>query len=221
MTVEAALSRRRNTHNLLTGLRGLAWLVVAAVSWVISWHALWWLFAVPTYMLGQLWRWSPSARMCDIAAWVGIVLLAVEGIRYSKRLFDIEEYARSAYYKAFTIGSAEPMPTGNALVGNPLGVPYLISQALFIAPRSSVKSLFAFKSIILMNDSVVEAAHHVINDLARNNRWTTVQRYREHAHALAPLEKLNILQHHLTAGVVEVRLDRDFLNEQLGQSTMD
>ena len=219
MTVETALSRHRNRHNLLAGLRGVAWLVVAALSWVISWHALWWLFAVPTYMLGRIWRWSPSARMCSIAAWVGIVLLAVEGVRYSKRLFDIEEYAKSAYYKIFTVGSDEHI--GSLFLGNPFGAPYLVSQALFIAPRSTVKSLFAFKSIILMNDLVLDAAHHIINDLAAQNRWTTAQRYREHAHALGPLEKLGILQHQVTAGVVEVRLDRDFLTEQLGQSGMD
>ena len=214
--VEATLTRYRSRHNLLAGLRGLGWLVVAVPTWYVSWWVMWFIAQILLIVPREIWRWSPPGWLFTTAAWLGVGLLAVEGFRHGKEFFALEDYQESLFYRSSAVlqGNGGPPSLGSSRL-NPLGRAFVISQLLLVAPRSTVRALSAFRSLVGMNNEVSSVAANIIRDLARDNQWTTVNRFRDSAAALGPLHKLNILHQHVVDGIIEVRLNRDFLTDWL------
>jgi hypothetical protein len=113
--------RRHNTVELLIGVGAS---VLSAGLWVLSFWIWRLLFYVPLAMLGFEGMWKVSCYV----AWGLMALLVIEGFRYARPLFDLIAYHQSWYYGAggYSVGR-----------GNIMGIPYLISQTLFCAPRTN------------------------------------------------------------------------------------
>lgn len=196
-------------HNQLAILRGLGWLVLAVVTWFLSWELLFLLFAVLTFLWGQVWDWTPSWRLCTYAAWIGTVMVAVDGGLYAKKLFDVEEYDRSLYYR-FS-GS----PAIRAVTGNPMGIAYVLTQILFVAPRSTVRAFQAFRSLIFLAGDRQERMVRLVGELGRRRTWVPASTLAD-AGSLCDLHRLGILWNRVKDGSVDVRLDPAFVNTYFG-----
>ena len=113
-------------------------------------------------------------RISSYVALAFMVVLAIDGVRYRKPLFDLQEYTRSGYYNNF-ITQTE---TGRAMswhYGNPLGIAYLISQALFLAPRSTVHAVKAFRSLVPTDETTVAEAAQVLRELKTQREWVPAE----------------------------------------------
>lgn len=216
MTIEDALKRYRGQHNLLVGLRGLGWLVVAVPTWYISWWVMWFIVQILLILPREIWRWSPPRWVFPAGAWFGVALLAVEGLRHGKELFALQDYQESLFYRSSGVLQGDDRaPSYGSWRLNPLGRAFIISQMLLVAPRSTVRAVRAFRSLVSMNEDVSAAAERVIAELAQDNQWTSANRFRDSAAALGPLHKLDILNQHVLDGIIEVRLNRDFVADWL------
>ena len=202
----------QHKHNTIVLAKGLGWLVLAGVTWVVSYGLAWGLFAIPLWLWGSIWNWSPSWTMCRYAAWIGVALLAIEGIRYSKKLFDTEAYARSLYYRIYTLGFDKPPLVVSPLLGNPLAAPYIVTQILLIAPRATVRTVAAFRSLVFMNSETARHAAAIVAELLRSRFWTPAVSFKEHAAALYPLHKMKILWQKLENDELQIKLDPEFAN---------
>ena len=192
---ETVLERYRKRHNQFALLKAAGWLALSIPAWIVSWVLIWVLFAVWAYALGSLWNWRPSWHMCGTVAWAGTALLALDGIRFHKRLFRLEAYRNSLYNRVPSMDdelSIEgPQPRESSDAG------YLFTQLVFIAPRSVVNSIHSLLSLVRMDDATMQSAQAIVTELSRDDRWTEASHFHSHADALRPLEKLGVLHHRL------------------------
>src|SRR5687768_17434568 len=130
----AWIERRVRLHNALNAAGFLLAIPAAVFLWALSfWFAR---FAVLFFL---------HAIGIDDYDWLGsaagaafLAVLAIEGWRHRRPLFDLGYYARSD----FNLADADK--TTRALsrhYGNPLGIPYIISQVLLCAPRTTIMAL--------------------------------------------------------------------------------
>ncbi len=203
---EADLARIVTRHNALAAAKALAWLVVAAAAWFASWWAIWLLFFVPTTLWG-LW---PSLETCSYVAWGGLALLAVEGVFYGRKLFDLEGYNRSLYFRIYSGGEEKiPIRTGR-YSGNPLGMAYLVSQMLFIAPRATVNVARSLRSLVFMDADARRQAEAALKILSPSKGWVSSKELTWVGLGLYPLHKLRLIETRVTdAGDILIRLDRE------------
>jgi len=206
---ESALERYRRRHNQIAWLKAIGWSALAVPMWCISWGLMWLGFVMLMGLWGDVWHGYPSWAMCRWAAWIGVGLLAVEGFRYHRKLFSLEEYRQSWYWGVYAQG--ENAPFVPVIRGNPLAVPYGVSQFLFIAPRSVVNAIRAVRSVVKLNEEASGPAAAIGGDLAGKAGWSRAETLRTFAAGVQPLAKLGILHHRVKDGVVEVQLDRDFV----------
>jgi hypothetical protein len=162
---EPVLDARIRRHNTVAWGKAAGYLAGAAIAWFVSWWVMWGMAFVFMGLWGMALSWISQTSAW--AAWYGCALLAVEGVRYGKKLFDLDSYSRSP---AFRASSADPrvslMLTGRL---NPLGVPYFISQCLFVAPRFTVGMVRALRSIVSLNAETRAKAEAALALLAGNN----------------------------------------------------
>ena len=125
-------------------------------------------------------------------AWLAVFLLVVEGLRHSKPLFDISEYACSGYYKNFVIQSKSDYGPSR-YCGNPAGVAFLISQALFLAPRTIVLSVQAFRSLVPADEQTARDASRILSELRKTCQWTFALKYADNGPALVLLRNLKLI----------------------------
>jgi hypothetical protein len=220
--LEIDLKEWESRHNMKAAGLGVMWLVAAAALWYISYWIMWWLVAIPCYQFGSIWNWTPTARFVNVAAWIGIAILVFEGIRYGKRLFDREHYAKSWYYEVYTAVN----PSGSAarfqgyafgwIRGNPLSVAYVISEVMLSAPRSTIKAILAFRSMVHMNEEVRRHGQAILADLAARNDWMPPEMYREHAQALYPLSRLKAIYERVKDDALQIRIDPGMLEKVRG-----
>jgi len=216
---EIDLKQYESRHNTKAAGLGVMWLAAAAVMWYISYCIMWWLVAIPCRQFGSMWNWTPTERFVNVAAWIGIAILTLEGLRYGKRLFERDSYAKSWYYEAYTAVN----PSGSMsrfqgyafgwVRGNPLSVAWVISEVMLSAPRSTIRAILAFRSLVHMNEEVRTHARAVLLDLARRNDWMPPLMYKEHAQALWPLSKLKTIYERVKDDMLQIRIDPGMLEK--------
>ncbi len=198
---ETELRRLVRNYNRQQILVGCCAAVGAVALWLIAFW-VWRFFA--GLWLGILGFDHVKSWSFEIAI-VLTALLAIEGVRYHKRLFNLVEYHESAYYQ----GGLLETDTGHALnayYGNPAGAAYLISQGLFSAPRSTVFAIQFFRSIIRASDDTIAAATEVYNALKLQRGWVSVGVFPSHGRALALLDKLKLIWTEVRADGCHVRI---------------
>jgi hypothetical protein len=216
---EINLKEYESRHNMKAAGLGVMWLAAAAALWYISYCIIWWLVALNCRGLGKIWGWTPSEHFTRNAAWIGIAILAFEGIRYGKRLFDRDSYAKSWYYEVWTAVN----PSGSMLRfqgyafgwigGNPLSATYVLSEVMLSAPRSTIKAILAFRSMVHMNEEVRRHGQAILADLAARNDWMPPEMYREHAQALWPLSRLKAIYERVKDEMLQIRIDPGMLEK--------
>ena len=184
---------------------GFVWVAVAAVTWWISYWVIYWLFTLPAVMLGSMWNWSPSAAARHGAAVVGCAVLVVEGVRFGKRLFDIESYSRSLYNEAWQVGK-RGLPFVSLQLGNPAGAAWIISQFLLVAPRSTVRSVTSFRSIVRLDADAVARAEQAVARLRGRKGWVFATDFGADPEAFAALDRLKVIRSKVENGCVMIRL---------------
>jgi len=130
---EVDLKRYQARHNLLAVLKGIGWLLAAAVAWFVSYWVMWFIVGLLCVQFGSIWNWMPSGRLVRNAAWIGMGILALEGLRFGRRLLKREIFARTVYYqfeKAVRSG-----PNVVAYMAADLGgIAYVVSESLLAVP---------------------------------------------------------------------------------------
>ncbi len=200
------LRRIRSGHNGLAWAKAGGYFLLAAVTWFLSWWAMWLIIAV----LSFLWGGFASLKACSWIAWGGTALLSIEGVRYHRRLFDLDAYSRSMYCRAF---SFEDPPRARAWRrgGDPLVMSYLISQFLLSAPRATVNVLRSLRSRVPMDEETLARAAAVTEKLRAKKGWMQVAELGDEGEALLALDRLKIIWTEAKDGVVQVRLDPDYV----------
>ena len=198
MTADDLLKRVR-WHNGLKVGTGVALLPLSAGLWVASFWICRILFALPLDLFVSS-GWEASFYV----AWVMMVVLAVEGVRYGKPLFDLADYARSGYRDNLLMES-DSIRALNRYAKNPLGMAYIISQALFCAPHCTVEALKAFRSLLRIDQETAAEAAAILRELKRSRKWTPVSAYAKKGAALMLLRRLDLIWMRAEAGEIEVR----------------
>jgi hypothetical protein len=163
-----------------------------------------------------LWRffaglWLVLLNVDHVKSWsfdfacVATALLAVEGFRYHRRVFDLIAYHESAYYR----GALLETDTGHALnayYGNPAGMAYLVSQTLFSAPRSTVLAIKSFRALERVSPALAEDAAVIYNALYAQRGWMPASELPHRGRPLALLDKLKLIWTEIDANGCRVRI---------------
>jgi hypothetical protein len=208
------LNRYVRRHNVTAVLKGAGWLTLSAVCWWLSWWLMYGIVGLLCYEFGSLWNWTPSGGLVANAAWVGTGILALEGMRYGTRLLKREVFAKTAYSDVQRSMNASPA-IGVYGGANPGAYMYFVTEFLLAAPRTTIRAILAFRSVVSMGDQVIPHAQAVIAQLASVKEWTPPAVFAEHAAALYPLHKLGILWEQVKDGVLTIKLHPNFVDGHL------
>ncbi len=193
------LQKRVKLHNAVRIAMGVILGIGSLALWVASFWIVRIMVAIPLFALG-----FAGWRIGFYAALAFLPLLAVEGVRYGKPLFDLHEYTKSAYYDNFIMQSQ----SGWALhwyAGSPLGIAYLVSQALFCAPRTSVHAVRAFRSLVPRDEATVAEAARILTELSERREWVPASRYSHCGAALMLLDRLKSIWVDIESGETQIR----------------
>ena len=192
--------RIQRRHNAIRGAGAVGFFALAVVLWIVSY----WIVKMLIVMPCVLWGHFPPAKVTTGIALALLVLLAVEGARYGRKLFDVAAAARSVYFRGPTGTETE-----NALsfvMHRLLGMAWLISQVLFSAPRSTAHAVRCVASLVLFREGQLAKAEQVFLDLARKRAWVPLSEHEANRAVLAKLHKLGAVSHRLSSSVPEVRV---------------
>ncbi|MFO7955550.1 MAG: hypothetical protein R6X33_00420 [Candidatus Brocadiia bacterium] len=185
----AEIQRKRNIKQVLAGV-GFG--LLAGLMWFISFGVITWLFLVPCSLFGY----RPPAVVRGLVVWGCMGLLAFEGVRYGRELFDTGTVPDTALSR-------------NALSGRFVGCAWLVSQTLFAAPRCTVRAVDAFRSLVFLGQEERAAANQILADLAQSSEWRPAGRYDGREAGLTALNRLGLLRMRHTGRGVEVKLPPD------------
>ncbi len=196
---QADLQKRVKLYNSGQIWKGAVLAVGSLALWIVSFWTVRIMVSIPLYSFG-----FPFWRTSFYVALAFLVLLAVEGVRYAKPLFDLHDYTKSAYYDNFIMQSQ----SGRAMSiyhGNPLGIAYLVSQALFCAPRTAVHSVRAFRSFAPSGEATVAEAAQILTELKERREWVLASCYSNRGAALMLLDRLRLIWVELESGETRIR----------------
>lgn len=113
---EQVLQRRIARHNALQLTLGVGLAAAALCLWPASFYVWRFLIAFPLLSVYP----QSAVTISWYGAWFCTLLLAAEGFRYAKPLFDLADYSRSFYYdNDFTSGDSVAAMTMRYRTGNP------------------------------------------------------------------------------------------------------
>jgi hypothetical protein len=200
------LARLRDCHNALAAAKAAGWLFVAAVAWFVSWWLIW---LIVILVLGP-WGLCPSLQNLKWVAWGGLGLLATEGFFYGRKLFDLEEYNRSLYFRIYSGGQETVAPVEARHFGNPLAAAWIISQFFFFAPRATVNIWRSLRGRISLDEETLRRAEDAVAELRGHKGWLSASELTDHPGALYALDRLKVIWSRAENGRVLVRLDPDY-----------
>ena len=197
---EIDIHERIHRHNVLKICQGVLYILFSLLLWVVSYWAFYVLCAFPLF----LWGVDSVGEIAEAAAWIGIVLLVVEGIRYTKPVFDMISYSASSRAGGWT--GTEQEGTLRSYMGRPFSTAYLLSQILFSAPRLCVLSVQAFRSVISADRETVQAASELFAFLQPRKEWTPVREFCDRGPALMVLQGLHLLRTRMEGEELQVKV---------------
>ena len=199
--------RQHNTRNLALGLLMIP---ASVVAWIVSFRILRTLFGMFLHGLSFLWPGLNTATASHYLAMGCLMLLAVEGFRRSRDLFDLADFSQSRYRDSVFMSTSSGQAMGYAF-GNPAAIAYVISQILFLAPEATRQTARLLIGRLPQDDAMVKAAAAILNELADNRQWIPRGKYHAHAASLAILQQLKA---DLDAGRERLGADSAFRREK-------
>ncbi|MCE9544750.1 MAG: hypothetical protein K8T25_04420 [Planctomycetia bacterium] len=191
---DAALMSRIKRHNALHLCMGIVWIPVSVALWIGSFYLFRWLFGFGLWGLENsgVPLGAPAGTIAYYVAIGATILLAIDGFRYRGELFNLLEYARSGYREHWLLESRS-IRTLNAYNHNPLGMAYMISQALFCAPRSTVQIIRSFGLRLPTQTDTVNHAARILEALRQSRQWEPVERYQDFHRSLSLLVRMRLI----------------------------
>lgn len=186
MTTQKLQTKLRR-NNLLQISLGATLAVLAPALWIGSFWAARYLFYLPASRLGFQGMWDASLYV----GWGFTALLAFEGLRNSHPLFDLKEYAESD----FNWREKGNVP-GTIAIGygyDPMADAWLVTQLLFLAPRTTVLAVQALRSVIRASPGVIDRAAAIFNDLRADHRWHAARDFGDCGPAIRLLSRLRLI----------------------------
>ena len=198
---ESQLERLVRLHNWQQAALGVGLSLAAIVLWIVSfwiWRglALAWMYALDVDN-----SWEKSFLIA-----IGLtVVLAIDGFRYRKKLFDLVDFHDSIYYDN-CLNDSRSLFMINVHRGNPMGLAYLVSQVLFSAPRTTVLALNHFRSILRPTSETVANAAQVYAELKSHRAWMAVREFENRGAELCILDKLDLIWTEIEGHECQVRV---------------
>ncbi len=139
-----------------------------------------------------------------------MAILAIDGIRHGKQVFDLTGFARSFFYHGLTGSESERNLRLSAAwfwgVPDVLGMSYVVSQVLLAAPRSLVHAGRAFASLVPAGEHELRSTAEVLARLAQERTWAPLDRYRADGEQLHYLSRVGLLWSRVEHGTAEIRI---------------
>ena len=187
------LRQRAIWHNWLHVGAGVLLIPTSLCLWWLSFWAVRWTLVFILHSLG-LESWTASFYI----AWLAMLVLVVDGVRYSAPLLTMRTFMDSDFYPYFSRALPEDRAT-------PLAA-WLASQLLYCAPRSLVLALRSFRTLVATDDDVVARAAAIRRELAESGKWTPAAHFSAADEALLLLERLELIWVNRDSEIITVRI---------------
>jgi len=186
MTTQKLQAKLRRHNALQFGL-GLALMALAPVLWIGSFWLARYLFYLPASRFGFQGMWPVSLYV----AWGFTVLLAFEGLRNSRPLFDLIEFHQSDFNWRYDDSKAGLLMRDPR--NNPLSGPWLATQLLFLAPRTTVLAIQTLRTVIRTSPAAIDQAVAIFNELKAAHRWRPAREFGDCGPAILLLSRLRLI----------------------------
>jgi hypothetical protein len=179
--------------------------VLGAIAlWPLSFWVFRGLFYIPLAVFG----WGDAGAISLYLTWGAMALLAVEGCRNRRPLFDLKDYSQSVYYQNPVTGSASGRAASIGMFGvsNPMAFAYLVSQFLFCAPRASVSAFQAIRAVIRAAPEACGQAARAYATLAEERRWISASEFQHCMAGVMLLDRLELIWTEVKEGEMLLRI---------------
>jgi len=207
-----SLAREVPRYNRQQRLRAGFYGISSVLLWLLSAGTLALLIFLPLMLFGL----HPPLWSVILGTAAGLAVLVHDGLGYSRRLFDVDDYRLSIYaFNPFGSDQARieglimagVAPSVPAAIVSELSLAYLISQALFCAPRFTVIALKAVRSQVQITAAQQDVAQRFLDHvLDHGGPWTLVSEHREAMAVMSDLELMGITESRVDDGRVQVRI---------------
>jgi hypothetical protein len=195
---------RKNTFNLVLGVLLLPG---SLLLWLLSFWIFNVIYYIPLYWIGQFfWPRLDAASVSWYIALFCIIALAIDGLRYSRQLFDLHEFSQSSLGTSSLSTTSSGRIVNAAILGNPVGKAYFISQFLYLAPESTLQGIKALRSRLPEDAKTIRQATEIFNQLYRDRQWVARDSYVDRAAAVGVLERLRLIWTRNKNGFDEIRI---------------
>ena len=183
MTAQKLQTKLRRRNLLQIGL-GATLAAIAPALWVGSFWLARYLFYWPASSLGFQNTWHTSL----FVAWGFIAILAFEGLRCSRQLFNPLEFSQSDF---------NFFPSASSLrlraYPDPLVYAWYLSQAWFLAPRATVLAIRALRDVIGSSPELIDKTTAIFNTLKSDRRWHLASDFDDGESAIRLLSRLELV----------------------------
>jgi hypothetical protein len=129
------------------------------------------------------------------------IALAVEGLRRAGGVFDLLDFADSW----FNVTDHGPHWGASPGYPDPFANAWVLLQLLFLAPRTTVLSVSALRSIVETNAEVIEQAAFILTKLEAERHWTPPSAFGDCARAVRVLGRLHLIWVEVRDGEMQIR----------------
>ncbi|MEQ8786263.1 MAG: hypothetical protein RIC55_08185 [Pirellulaceae bacterium] len=184
------LQKRVETHNNQQLLFGILLIAGSLFAWIISFAILVWFFSFFFAIVG-----IPSI-MALVPALLGVAALVAFGVWNATSIlrqdddYLIEHLAGSAFTESHGFGVIWARIMGYAIVLT------ILVEILLCAPRTAVMAIQAFRSVITIDEPVLQQACSIRQQLFENRdlqRWMPLDNFTAWPHALVLLHRLKLI----------------------------
>lgn len=200
----ATLRQMIRRHNRTCLLKAALFVIGAVLLWPMCYWFFKYVTMAITYPWGVVWS---DATYSSIGA-ACIALLAVEGVHYGRKVFDLESYRESTYYDFVGHGRGEFAIT--YMTGDMASTAYIWSNLLFCAPRCTVLAWQNLRARTQAADETIESAVELVKELRLRDDWIPAGEFSASPASLHVLDRLNVLWLRVEAGVPEIRLRPEY-----------
>ncbi len=193
------IAQRVRLHNALQLFLGVGLIPVSFCLWWISFSFFRFAFFWPLqFVLDN------ASTIAFYVAWLCMIPLAIEGVRRTRSLFDLNDYVHSDFYDNFVMQSQSGRAL-SAYYGQPIAMAYLVTQVLFAAPQTMMVSIRSFRSLLPTDETIARDATRILRELRKSRKWTPAEEYKEYGAALMLLDKLDLIWTENKSGRIEIR----------------